>query len=129
MKVIADVLDKELIDRNGEPIGRVDGLVMHVGERTQPRITHIAVGGPALWERLHPAFARLSRRLARMWGPKRTEQVRIPWSRVKTAGRDIKLDVEGKETGAIDWEIWISRKIIKRIPGSGGDEEGDGSQS
>jgi hypothetical protein len=48
---------------------------------------------------------------------------------VKTAGRDIKLDVEGKETGAIDWEIWISRHIIKRIPGAGGDEEDDGSQS
>jgi sporulation protein YlmC with PRC-barrel domain len=129
MKVVHDVLDKELIDRNDEPIGRVDGLVMHVGERTQPRITHIAVGGTALWERVHPAFGRVSKRLARVWGPKRTEQVRIPWSRVKTAGRDIKLDVEGKETGAIDWEIWISRNIIKRIPGAGGDEEDDGNQS
>jgi len=128
MKVVHDVLDKELIDRDEESMGRVDGLVLHVGESTQPRITHIVVGGPALWERVHPVFARLARRLSRVWGPKRTQQVRIPWSRVKTVGRDIKLDVEGKETGAIDWEIWISRNIIKRIPGSGSDEEDDGSQ-
>jgi sporulation protein YlmC with PRC-barrel domain len=128
MKVVHDVLDKELIDSEDEPIGRVDGLVMQIGDGTQPRITHIAVGGAALWERIHPAFGRLSQRLGRMWGPKRKEQVRIPWSRVKTAGRDIKLDVEGKQTGAIDWEIWVSRNIIKRIPGSGSDEEDDGNQ-
>ena len=30
-------------------MGRVDGLVMHVGEEIQPRITHIEVGGPTLW--------------------------------------------------------------------------------
>jgi len=129
VKIVHDVLDKELLDSEDEPIGRVDGLVMEVNEGTQPRITHIAVGGTALWGRLHPALARLSQRLSRTWGPKRDKQVRIPWSRVKTAGRDIKLDVKGKGTGAIDWEIWISRNIIKRIPGSGGDEEDDGSQS
>jgi sporulation protein YlmC with PRC-barrel domain len=129
VKISYDVLDKQLLDSEDEPMGRVDGLIMEVGEATQPRITHIAVGGTALWGRVHPVFARLSQRLARVWGPRRSKQVRIPWSRVKTAGRDIKLDVEGKETGAIDWEIWISRKIIKRIPGSGTDEEDDGSQS
>jgi hypothetical protein len=41
-------------------------------------------------------------------------------------GRNIKLDVKAKETGAIDWEIWIARHIIEHIPGGGGegDEEG-----
>jgi sporulation protein YlmC with PRC-barrel domain len=128
MKIVHDVLDKQLMDAEEEPMGRVDGLVMQVGESSQPRITHIAVGGEALWERVHPVFARLARRLARVWGPGRTEQVRIPWSHVNTVGRDIKLDVDGKDTGAIDWEVWISRKIIKRIPGAGTDEEDDASQ-
>ena len=73
--------------------------------------------------RLHPAFARLAARLARMWGPKRTEPVKIPWSRVKTVGRDVKLDVRARETGALDWEIWIARHIIERIPGGGHEEQ------
>jgi sporulation protein YlmC with PRC-barrel domain len=126
MNLVRDVLDKELLDYEEEPMGRVDGLVMHVGKSSQPRITHIEVGGAAPWGRVHPAFARLAKRLALVWGPRRREQVRIPWSRVKTVGRDIKLDVEAKDTGAIDWEIWIARHIIERIPGSGSEEADDG---
>ena len=127
MHLVRDVLDKELLDREEEPMGRVDGLIMHVGERSQPRITHIAVGGSTLWDRVHPVFGRLSRRMSRWWGPKREKEVRIPWSHVKTIGRDIKLDVEGKDTGAIDWELWIAHNIIERIPGSGDEEADDGN--
>jgi sporulation protein YlmC with PRC-barrel domain len=126
MNVVRDVLDKELLDREEEPMGRVDGLVMHVGKSSQPRITHIEIGGPVPWERVHPAIARLAQRLARMWGPRRGGEVRIPWSRVTTVGRDIKLDVEAKETGAIDWEIWLDRHVVERIPGAGHEEPDDG---
>jgi sporulation protein YlmC with PRC-barrel domain len=126
VNLVRDVLDKELLDREEEPMGRVDGLVMHVGKSSQPRVTHIQIGGPVLWERVHPFFGRLSRRVAQWWGPMRHEQVRIPWSRVETVGRDIKLDVEARDTGAIDWEIWIARHIIEHIPGSGHEEADDG---
>ena len=123
MDVVRDVLDKNVIDRNGREMGRVDGLVMHVGPSSQPRVTHIVVGGTTPWMRLGAPFSRISARLARLWGPKRTEPVRIPWSRVKTVGKDIKLDVLARDTGAIDWEIWIAHHIIERIPGSGTEEE------
>jgi hypothetical protein len=113
------------MDREGVEMGRVDGLVMQLGETSQPRITHIEIGGPTLGARLHPAVEQLAKRMARIWGPKRKEPVRIPWSRVETAGRDIKLDIEGKETGAVDWEIWISRHIIEHIPGGGHKEIDD----
>jgi sporulation protein YlmC with PRC-barrel domain len=126
MYLVRDVLDKELFDRKEEPMGRVDGLLMQVGKNSQPRVTHIDIGSPALWERVHPVLCHLARRVAEMWGPKRGEQVRIPWSCVETVGRDIKLDVEAKETGAIDWEIWFARHIIEHIPGSGQEEVKDG---
>ena len=119
MDLVRDVLDKQLIDREGGPMGRVDGLVMHFGEKSQPRITHIEIGGATLSARLHPVFERLWRTVARIWGPERLEPVRIPWSRVKTIGRDIKLDVAAVESGALAWELWIARHIIGRIPGSG----------
>ena len=123
MDLVRDVLDKPLIDREDCQMGRVDGLVMQFGQHSQPRITHIEIGGKALWARLHPVVAKLAAKLARKWGPQRTTPVRIPWSRVMTAGREIKLDVEAKETGAIDWEIWIARHVIERIPGGGHEEE------
>ncbi|MGH7650239.1 MAG: hypothetical protein ACREMS_00200 [Gemmatimonadaceae bacterium] len=119
MHLVRDVLDKELIDKDDEEMGRVDGLVMHVGERSQPRITHIEIGGSTLGARLHPFFERLARKIGRSIGPRRTEPVRIPWSHVKTAGKNIKLDIEAKGTGAVDWELWIARHIIEHIPGSG----------
>ncbi|HST06784.1 MAG TPA: hypothetical protein VLJ83_01345 [Gemmatimonadaceae bacterium] len=123
MKLVRDVLDKKLIDREGCRMGRVGGLVMHVGEKTQPRITHIVIGGPTLWMRIHPALAKLATMLSQLWGPRRKEPIRIPWSRVDTVGKDVKLDVEGRDTGALDWELWIARHIIERIPGGGKEEE------
>jgi sporulation protein YlmC with PRC-barrel domain len=122
LDLVRDVLDKKLVDREHCEMGRVDGLVMHFGEHSQPRITHIQIGGTTLWTRVHPALGKLAERLARNWGPKRTEPVRVPWSRVVTAGKDVKLDVKARETGAIDWEIWIARHIIERIPGGGHEE-------
>jgi sporulation protein YlmC with PRC-barrel domain len=121
--LVRDVLDKKLIDRENCEMGRVDGLVMHIGENSQPRITHIQIGGATVWMRLHPALTRLAAKLARMWGPKRNEPVRIPWSRVTTVGKDIRLEVKARDTGAIDWEIWIAQHIIERIPGGGKEEE------
>ena len=124
MDLVREVMDQKLLDRENCEMGRVDGLVMQLGERSQPRITHIQIGGTTPWRRLHPAVGRLAARLAQVWGPKRKDPVRIPWSRVMTTGRDIKLDVGTRETGAIDWEIWIARHIIERIPGGGHVEEG-----
>ena len=123
MDLVRDVLDKKLVDRENCEMGRVDGLVMRIVEDSQPSITHIEIGGKTLWMRLHPGIAKLAATLARTWGPKRAATVRIPWSHVVTAGKEIKLDVEARETGAIDWEIWIARHIIERIPGGGHEEE------
>ncbi len=119
MDLVRDVLDKKLVDSEHCEMGRVDGLVMHLGEHSQPRITHIQIGGTTLWRRVHPALGKWAAKLARKWGPQRAEPVRISWSHVMTAGRDIKLDVKARETGAIDWEIWIARHVIERIPGGG----------
>ena len=123
MDLIRDVLDKKLVDREECNMGRAAGLIMQFGENTQPHITHILIGGPTLWMRIHPALGRVSEKLSRLWGPKNKEPVRIPWSRVETVGKDIKLDVEAKDTGALDWEIWIARHFIERIPGGGHEEE------
>jgi hypothetical protein len=123
MDLVRDVLDKKLVDRENCCMGRVSGLVAQAGETMQPRVTHILVGGPTLWMRIHPAFGRLSDRLGKMWGPKRHEPVRIPWARIETVGRELKLDVKAKDTGALDWEIWVAERIIERIPGGGSQEE------
>ncbi len=123
MHLVRDVLDKKLTDREDCPMGRVSGLLMQVSQTGQPRVTHILIGGPTLWMRIHPAVGRLSRALRKWWGPSRREAIRIPWSQVETVGRDVKLDCKARDTGALDWEIWIAKHIIERIPGGGSEEE------
>lgn len=123
MNLIRDVLDKKLIDREDCDMGRVSGLLMHVSETAQPRVTHILIGGPTLWMRLHPFFGRMSTAFAKRLGPGHTSAVKIPWSRVESVGIDVKLDCEAKETGALDWEIWLAKHVIERIPGGGSQEE------
>lgn len=123
MHLIRDVLDKKLLDRHDCEMGRVDGLVMLLTEGSRPRITHIQIGGATVWMRVNPILARWAIKLAGMWGPKHKAPVRIPWSRVGTVEKDIKLDVNAWETGALDWEIWIARHIIERIPGGGSEEQ------
>jgi hypothetical protein len=73
--------------------------------------------------RISPRLAALATMLGKRWGPRREEPVRIPWARVETVGKDVKLDVIAKETGALDWELWVARHIIERIPGGGKEEE------
>lgn len=123
MDLIRDVLDKKLVDREECDMGRASGLVIQFGENTQPHITHILIGGPTLWARIHPALGSLSTKLSHLWGPKKKEPTKIPWSRVKTVGKEINVDIEAKDSGAIDWEIWIARHIIERLPGGGSEEE------
>lgn len=123
MHLIRDVLDKKLVDREECDMGRVSGLVIQYGENTQPHITHILIGGPTLWARIHPGLGNLSTKLSQVWGPKKKEHTKIPWSRVETVGQDIKVDIEAKDSGALDWEIWIARHIIERLPGGGSEEE------
>src|ERR687886_565128 len=57
MDVIRDVLDKQLIDRNNQKMGKVDGIVMVLREGERPRIAYIEVGAVALARRLHPRLA------------------------------------------------------------------------
>lgn len=123
MRLIRDVLDKKLIDREDCRMGRVSGLLMHVSENAQPRVTHILIGGPTLWMRLHPLFGRMSMAFSRRWSPGHEDAVKIPWSRVETVGIDVKLNCEAKATGALDWEIWFAKHVVERIPGGGSEEE------
>ena len=60
INLVRDVLDKKLLDNDEEEAGRVDGLVMSFGADTQPRITHIEVGGSTLAARVHPIFVTIS---------------------------------------------------------------------
>ena len=42
--LVRDLLDKQLVDRRHEPMGRVDGVVLTFADGEQPRVTSLESG-------------------------------------------------------------------------------------
>jgi hypothetical protein len=116
MELGREVLDQQLVDRNELKIGKVDGVVLQLRDGAPPRVVAIRTGGHLLAHRLHPSIERWARRLARRWGPRKPDPIRIPWSQVMKIGVDVKVDVPADQMMA--WEHWVRDHIVRRIPGA-----------
>ncbi len=116
IKLVRDVLDKQLYDRDRCELGRVDGLVLELPQGRQPRLVRIEIGGEILAARVAWWMVRPVRWLRRSIGPKREGNVRIEWRHVKRMGRDLHLDIAESETETMAWEHWMAERVIGRIP-------------
>ena len=117
--LIRDVLDNQLVDREKRPMGKADGLVLVLRKGKPPRLAYVEVGMGTLAHRFSERLGKFVERLGSKWGARRGKPCRIPWERVHRVGIDVELDVDAYETPALDWEKWIARNIVGRIPGSG----------
>ena len=116
MDIGRQMLDQQLVDRNDLAVGKVDDIVLELRDGAAPRIAALLTGGHILAHRLHPGLERLMRRMTRGWGPGSHEPLRIPWSKVRKIGIDVKVDIGADEW--LPWEHWVRDHIIRRIPGA-----------
>ncbi len=117
MHLVHELLDQQLVDRNGRNIGRVDGLVAEIRRGRPPRVRWIEQGTVTLARRLHPAIARAWQRLAGMVGV-RLAVSRIPLDAIRDIGVDVQLDVDAERDGSLlRTEKWVRAHITGRIPG------------
>jgi hypothetical protein len=107
MNLMRDCLDKQLEDSNKRRMGRVDGIILDVEEGRQPHVAYIEVGVKTLMNRL-------SRRLGRL----ASEPYRIAWGKIKVGLNTVVAEVEAEKTPALEWELWLRKKVIGRIPGA-----------
>lgn len=120
--LIRDVLDKQLVDREQTEMGRVDGLVLELRDGQPPRVDHFELGFAVLAARLHPRLETWLQAIRNRWSVRRSARYSIPWQQVAEVTRhDISVDVKAEETPAFDWERWLRRTIVKKLPG--GDEK------
>ena len=118
IRLIAEILDTQVVDANGENAGRVDGMILEVRDGAPPRVVAIEVSPITL-------LARFSRRLA-TWYAKRDARLghgrgtpyRIPWERVQRSKLSIAIDRAVDDTPINAFEDWLRAKIVDRIPGS-----------
>jgi hypothetical protein len=118
--LIRDVLDKLLVDRDGMPVGRVDGIVLVLsGEHSRPRVIQIESGAITLGRRLNAELARVLPWMMRKIGLRWRQPVRLPWSRVAAVGRELKVDLCAQDSALLASERWLRDHVMRRIPGSG----------
>src|SRR3954463_2409576 len=112
MKLVADVLDEQILDAKRRQSGRVDGIVLELRDGKPPRVAYVEVSPITL-------LSRFSRRLARWYAPHdrklgegRGVPVRIPWTRVSHDGPTLGTDLDAESTPIFALEDWLRRHIV-----------------
>ena len=117
MDLMRDCLDKQLDDRNKRRIGRVDGIIIDVEDGRQPHVAYVEVGVKTLLTRLSPRLADVVAGWLKNFGIA-TDPYRIAWGKLRVGLNKVEADVEAEKTPALEWELWLRRKVIGRIPGA-----------
>lgn len=113
------LLDRQVVDRDGQLVCKVDDLELTAGPDGVPYVTAILVGpralGPRLGGRLGRWVAALAARLAADPG---TDPPRIPFGAVTDVHSAVDVDRTRDELGVDPLESRVDRHVISRIPGS-----------
>jgi hypothetical protein len=93
--------------------------LLTVADREPPRVDRLELGFVVLAERLSPRLASWLQALRRRASVRRTGRFGVPWERVREVKRHhVELDLVADETPAFDWERWLRKDVVERIPGS-----------
>jgi len=119
MRMIRDVLDKQVVDRNQVKIGKIDGIVAQLRRGRPPRVAAVEIGSIALARRLGPLPGRwMAIVAAKLGGERHAKPHRVAWSKVRDIGLDIELDIDVHKTAICDWQDWLRDHIVGKIPGA-----------
>lgn len=111
LDLVRDVLDKQLLDREGRPFGKVDGVILDVRADGRPRVMALEVGAATRLARLPRWMTRWLR-----WAGDPSGTTRIPKAAVVAVAKDIRVDVDAVRTSAWNLERRLAA-IVARLPG------------
>lgn len=119
LELARDCLDSRVLDRNGDLLGRVDGIVLAIPVRGPPRVVAIEMGAVTQARRLSPGIGWVVAWLARRYGRARENPYRVAWGRLRTRKGNWYVDeLEAAAAPPRAWERWLRDRFIGRIPGA-----------
>ncbi len=114
-----DLLDRQIIDRDDELVGKVDDLELSNDKDEPPRVVALLLGPQAYGQRLGGRLGNwIATTGARIAGTR--QPIRIPLEVVKDIGVSIKLSVSSADLDRVErLDDWLEEHVIRRIPGAG----------
>jgi hypothetical protein len=124
MHIVREVLDKQIVDRDEKKMGRVDGILIRVRDGAPPVVESLELGWVTIAARIHPAIAALVAAAHRRFSVRRRARYHVPWTRVRDVNAHrVQVDVAVDETPAADWEHWLRKHVVEKLPGSDPEQE------
>ena len=117
MDLIRDCLDKQIEDRSKRRMGRVDGIILELETGRPPRVAYVELGVVTLVNRLSRRLGGFVARRLKSFEIS-TDPYRIAWGKIKVGLNTVRADVEAEKTPALEWEMWLRKKVIGKIPGA-----------
>jgi sporulation protein YlmC with PRC-barrel domain len=117
MDLVRDLLDRQVVDRNGKRLGRVDTIVLEIRDTEPPLVKAIEIGLVTLGERIHPFVGRCARAIEVLFGVEKDRPVRVPFARILSFEPDVKVDVAASDTNVLAFEE-AARHVVMTIPGA-----------
>lgn len=121
-----DLLDRQLVDRNGRLAGKVDDVEFTVDDDPDvlPRVDALLSGLGALANQLGGDLGRWLTSIERRLALRRDRAPsRIDFGAVKSIGSSIELAADREELDGNRAERWVRDVLITKIPGAGHEAE------
>jgi sporulation protein YlmC with PRC-barrel domain len=114
-----DLLDRQILDRDGEPIGNVDDLELAADDDGTLTVAALLVGQQVLGRRIGGWLGGLIENTARRLEPTPDQgPIRIPYDLVATVDSAVTLSVRRDQLTDPPLEVWLREHLIGRIPGA-----------
>lgn len=117
IELIHDMLDKEVVDRHGREMGRVDSIVVALRPSRPPEVTAIEIGPAVLAYRVRPILGRIMSGVEHVLGIDEGRPLRIAFGDILGIHSHVKVDRAFGETVAAALEQRL-RAWVGALPGS-----------
>lgn len=111
------LLDRRVVDADGEPLGRVDDLVLEDDGGSPPRLVSILMGPEALGARLGGVLGDVVAGAGRL-RPDRASAPEVAIADLDTVDTEVRLEAHRHDLPFPRSEAWVRDHVIGRIPGT-----------